>query len=69
MRVIKYSLIFIIAAFLTCSGCASAKKKGYRSKQDEALCDLSRLGRNKYYYSSQYQRKLRKSEHKISGKY
>jgi hypothetical protein len=36
-------------------------------KSKESLCDLSHLGRNKYFYSTNYQRKLTKSTKKIAS--
>jgi hypothetical protein len=69
VRIFKFNLIFIISAIMICTGCATTKQPGHWSKQEEALCDLSRLGKNKYYYSATYQRKLKKSEYKIGGKF
>jgi hypothetical protein len=69
IRILKYSFIFMLIALLAGTGCASAKKNiAYKNKQKDSLCDLSHLGRNKYYYSNYYQKKLARSTKKISGK-
>ncbi len=63
----KLILIFIsvLVVLLTCEGCASAKKKAVISKSKESMCDLTRLGKNKYFYSNYYQKKLKKNVKKI----
>ncbi len=69
IRILKYLFIFLLIALFTGTGCASAKKNiAYSMKKKESLCDLSHLGRNKYYYSNYYQKKLARSIKKISGK-
>jgi hypothetical protein len=68
-RTLRYSLIFIVSIVLSSTGCISTKKSWVLAKSEKSMCDLSRLGKNKYFYSAQYQRKLRKSELKIGGKY
>jgi hypothetical protein len=59
IRILKYIFIFIV--LFTGTGCASVKKNRIHPKRKEALCDLSHLGKNKYFYSAHYQRKLAKS--------
>jgi hypothetical protein len=64
----QWSLSNRKSALFTGTGCASAKKNSFYFKKEESLCDLSRLGRNKYYYSANYQRKLSHNTKKIAGK-
>jgi hypothetical protein len=66
--ILKYSFFLLLFILCTGSGCATAKKGKPPNKKDQALCDLSRLGRNKYYYSGSYQRQLHKTERKIKGR-
>jgi hypothetical protein len=64
---LKYVFAIALIVLSICSGCASEKKSYIHSKKTESLCDLSRLGKNKYFYSPVYQRKLTRSTKKISG--
>lgn len=66
--ILKYSFPFLLIVSFTVFGCATAKKGKPPTKQDQALCDLSRLGRNKYFYSGYYQRKMQRSIRKIGGR-
>jgi hypothetical protein len=68
VRILKYTWVFVIIVLFAVTGCASAKKTKFSLKTKETLCDLSHLGRNKYFYSSYYQRKLTKSTNKIGGR-
>jgi hypothetical protein len=44
------------------SSCASSKKNTYYAKKKEsARVEKTQIGRNKYYFSSGYQKKLSKS--------
>ncbi len=59
VRILKYVLIFILIFSLT--DCASSKKSSYSSKKSKSSkVSTSQLGRNKYYFSSGYQKKLSK---------
>jgi uncharacterized membrane protein len=55
--IIKYLLlIFLIAV---AAGCATAKQNPFEKKRKTASrVNASQLGRNKYYFSSGYQKKL-----------
>jgi hypothetical protein len=69
IKILKCSFLFLLIVLFTGTGCASSKKNiAYENKRKDSLCDLSHLGRNKYYYSNYYQKKLVKSTKKISGK-
>lgn len=59
-RILKYVflLIFIVAA----SGCAAARQNPFDKKRAKASrVNTSQLGRNKYYFSTSYQKKLVKN--------
>jgi len=68
-KILISAFLFLLIALFTGTGCASAKKQAsYINKKNQALCDLSHLGRNKYYYSKYYQNKLARSVKRISSK-
>jgi hypothetical protein len=60
IKTLKYILIFcMLAGFM---GCAPAKKNTYTEKRKKSSqVSSSQLGRNKYYFSSGYQKKLNKN--------
>jgi hypothetical protein len=78
LNAIKISIkiiVLVIAVLCTGTSCASAKKNSVstkkhiiQSKMQESLCDLSRLGKNKFFYSTYYKKKLARSIRKIGGK-
>jgi hypothetical protein len=45
-------------------GCASSKKNPYQTSRKNSYIDTSQLGRNKYFFSKQYQKKLYKFKKK-----
>lgn len=51
-------IILILSAILLMPGCAASKKKAYRNVRKNSYIDTSQLGRNKYFFSRQYQKKL-----------
>ncbi len=51
-------IILILSAILLMPGCAASKKNAYRNVRKNSYIDLSQLGRNKYFFSKQYQKKL-----------
>jgi hypothetical protein len=69
----SFTLVIIIAllAIVSGTGCASAQKnkyssgKGYTKPVD--TCDLTRMGKNKYFYSTHYKKNLKRSLRKIGG--
>jgi len=65
---IKYLFIFLLIVIFAGTGCATAKKARPPDKQEQDLCDLSHLGKNKYYYSRHYQNKLKKSIRKLGSR-
>jgi len=55
-------LLFIPLIFILSAGCASSKKNPYYEKRMKASrTNTKQLGRNKYYFSNDYQKKLAKS--------
>jgi len=64
-RLFKIFLGFFLILLLLATGCASSKKYVTVDKRKQSLCDLTHLGKNKYYYSDYYARKLHRSERKI----
>lgn len=51
-------IILILSALLLVPGCAATKKNPYQAKRKVSHIDTSQLGRNKYFFSSKYQKKL-----------
>jgi len=60
IKQIKFLFIFLLIAIFT--ECAPSKKNSYMEKRKEgSQVNASQLGRNKYYFSSGYQNKLKKT--------
>jgi hypothetical protein len=57
-------LLFLIALF-SGTGCAEAKRSKMIQKTKIDSCDLSEMGKNRYYHSSHYKRNISKSVKKI----
>lgn len=51
-------VILFLAAIVLMPGCASTKKNPYREARKNSYIDTSQLGRNKYFFSKKYQKKL-----------
>lgn len=51
-------MILFLAAIVLMPGCASTKKNPYREARKNSYIDTSQLGRNKYFFSKKYQKKL-----------
>jgi hypothetical protein len=64
-RILRMIIPLAATVFLMCSGCASTKNDFISRKKAESTCDLTRLGRNKYFYSDHYQKKLGRSNRLI----
>jgi len=59
-KIFKYLLIIILIA--TATGCAPSKKNPWlEKKKQNSRVSTTQLGRNKYYFSSGYQKKLSKN--------
>jgi len=66
-RVYFRSITFIIlflSALILMPGCASSKKNTYQASRRNSYIDTSQLGRNKYFFSKKYQKKLYKYKKK-----
>jgi hypothetical protein len=60
IKILKY--IFIFCLTVAVISCAPAKKNPYYQKRKKSSqVNSSQLGRNKYYFSSGYQKKLTKT--------
>jgi hypothetical protein len=58
-KILKYFLILLM--FASAVTCAPAKKNPfYEKKKNNSPVTASQLGRNKYYFSKDYQKKLQK---------
>lgn len=51
-------LILILSAIILMPGCAASSKNAYKSVRKNSYIDTSQLGRNKYFFSKKYQKKL-----------
>jgi hypothetical protein len=59
-QILKYIFIFFLIAIFT--ACAPAKKNPfYEKRKKSSQVNASQLGRNKYYFSKEYQKKLNKT--------
>jgi hypothetical protein len=73
-RFFKCLLLFLFVSLFIGTGCATAKKgtsnpkkkNVVHAKSKESLCDLSHLGKNKYFYSATYQKNLVRKTKKIA---
>jgi hypothetical protein len=60
IKILKYFLIFFLIALVTT--CSSSRKNPYYQKRKKASkVNTEQLGRNRYYFSPGYQKKLVKS--------
>jgi hypothetical protein len=61
-KIIKVFFLLLIMAFFALTGCVAAKQNPYvRKKSKASHVSTSQLGRNRYYFSVGYQKKLTKS--------
>jgi hypothetical protein len=51
-------IILILSAIMIMPGCAASKKNTYQAIRKNSYIDTSQLGRNKYFFSKKYQKKL-----------
>jgi hypothetical protein len=55
-------LLFVLISLIISGGCASSKKNPYYEKRMKASrTNTNQLGRNRYYFSKDYQKKLGRS--------
>jgi hypothetical protein len=63
IKILNYGCVFILIVIFT--ACAPAKKNPYYQKrQKSSQVNASQLGRNRYYFSKDYQKKLTKTFNK-----
>ena len=51
-------IILILSAILLMPGCATSKKNSYKAARKGSYSDTTQLGRNTYFFSKKYQKKL-----------
>jgi len=61
IKILRVGLIFTVVALFTCTGCAVKKNPWTKKHTTASRVHTSQLGRNKYYFSTNYQKKLTKS--------
>ena len=68
MRLSKLKYILFLVLIMTCAACASSKKKNpyYAKKKEASKVNTTQLGRNRYYYSPGYKKKMEKSTKTIA---
>ena len=67
-KVLYYLFFFFL--FVMFTACAPAKKNPYyEKKKKSSQVNASQLGRNRYYFSSGYQKKLKNNFNKKKVKY
>lgn len=61
-----FFIILILSAIMLMPGCATSKKNSYLTKKAKAASyiNTTQLGRNKYFFSPKYQKKLYKYKKK-----
>jgi len=58
----KYSCLILILVALVIAGCASSRKSNWiKERKKSGYISTSQLGKNKYYFSNSYQKKLHRS--------
>ncbi len=63
LRIVKFLLLLTFIAVIT--GCAPARQNPFQKKRARASrVNTSQLGRNKFYFSTGYQKKLTRSHKK-----
>lgn len=61
VKILRVGLVLTMAALLTCTGCAVKKNPWAKKHSTASRVNTSQLGKNKYYFSTNYQKKLFKS--------
>jgi hypothetical protein len=51
-------IILFLSAIMLMPGCASSSKNTYKTARKNSKIDTSQLGRNKYFFSKNYQKKV-----------
>ena len=61
VKIFRSGLIILFLLAFSASGCAVNKNPWMKKKSQASRVNASQLGRNKYYFSVGYQKKLQKS--------
>jgi hypothetical protein len=64
-RTIKLLVLICITVLLAGSSCAETKRSRIIQKTKTDSCDLSEMGKNKYFHSTHYKRAITHSTRKI----
>jgi len=51
-------IVIILAAIILLPSCAATRKSQFQAARKNSYIDTSQLGRNKYFFSKKYQKKL-----------
>ena len=62
MKYLKYLIIMLIVILMT--SCFTSRRNPYARKKRKTHISATQLGRNKYFFTNEYQKKLRKSYRK-----
>lgn len=60
-KILRFALIALILILFTGTGCAVKKNPWTKKHEKSSIVNASQLGRNRYYFSTNYQKKLQKS--------
>jgi phosphoglycerol transferase MdoB-like AlkP superfamily enzyme len=63
VKILKVLFFLVFIALFAGTGCVAAKQNPYAAKKkaQASIVNASQLGRNKYYFSTGYQKKLTRS--------
>jgi len=61
----SFMILLCLIALFSGTGCAEAKRSKIIEKTRTDACDLSEMGKNKYYHSHHYKRNISKSTKKL----
>ncbi len=59
MKYIKYIIVMFVVILMT--SCFASRQNPYARKKRNTYINATQLGRNKYFFSNEYQKKLKKS--------
>jgi hypothetical protein len=63
IKIVRVLFLLLLIGLFAGTGCATAKQNPFyaKRKKQASIVNASQLGRNKYYFSTGYQKKLTKS--------
>jgi hypothetical protein len=62
-------MVLCLIALFSGTGCAEAKRSKIIQKTKTDACDLSEMGRNKYFHSPHYKRNISRSTRRIDHRW